>query len=250
MSNNFILLIVETCTIIRHHFNITHIAVMNIKLILARLQSALSNDNLVEQMVLFPEPIVSVTDKTKSKKLVDLVVGYNGSSNSQIALDIALWIAHQTRLATQKQVTVHVVYALDENQSNQHSKLFDLVDINCHSTTQNQWESSTMCALKSHTSVLSELTPQALVKSQLMTAVDSFDQADRILWQARCLAEEWKGVFTAHLRFGNVAAELRKVVESEAADLLLLGCRTSKHPVVQKLDANFPCSVLGIPLLC
>jgi len=82
---------------------------------LARLQGAMGLDDLIEQMVLLPP--ASSSDWAESTKSVNLVVGYNSSPSSQMALDITMWIAHQTRLATQKQVTVQVVYVLDDKVS-------------------------------------------------------------------------------------------------------------------------------------
>lgn len=82
-----------------------------------------------------------------------------------------------------------------------------------------------------------------------MTSLDLFAQANLILWQARTLTAEWRGSFISHLRFGCVSQELKKVVESETATLLFLGCDSANHPVVQKLGSNFPCSVLGIPTM-
>lgn len=175
---------------------------MNIKSMLVRLEGALDRNDLMEQMVLLPEPASAASKWAKSTTSVNLVVGYNASPSSQTALDLTMWIAHQTRLATQKQVTVQVVYVVDEYQNT-----------NC-------------CAnFTSHV----------------------YERADRILWQAGCLAEEWRSSFKAHLRVGDVATELRSVVESEAATVLFLGCNRITHPIIQKLGSNFPCSVLGIP---
>ncbi len=89
---------------------------MNLKTILARFESALGYQNLAEEMVLLPEPVQS-SKKSKSPKqakTINFIVGYNSSPQSQIALDITLWMAHQTRLVTTKEVTVQVVYVIDE----------------------------------------------------------------------------------------------------------------------------------------
>lgn len=224
---------------------------------LARLEGALGSDDFIEQMVLLPEPASSPSDWDKSTKSVNLVVGYNSSPSSQTALDLTLWIAHQTRLATHKQVTVHIVYVLDNN----HSNCLDLFSADASSPSIHRLPfefpepSASMCA----TPVLTQPRHEALAARPRMTSVEPsyfraklyqnslFEQADRILWQARSLANEWGGSFKAHLRFGSVSRELRKVVESEAAALLFLGCNSVDHPIVQKLGSNFPCSVLGIP---
>lgn len=207
---------------------------------LVRLQSAIGRDDLIEQMVLL-SPKTSSTEKAQPTKSVNLIVGYNSSPNSHTALDIAFWIAHQTRLATNVQVIVQAVYVVEDNQKSQYLDVF-------HSEIH---QPSLACpvnyASKSTTSVLSEpkLTSNAL--SLETKLVDTHTQADRILWQARSLAEEWQGSFKAHLRFGCVAEELQKVVKLEAADILFLGCQSINHPIIQTLDSNLPCVVLGIP---
>lgn len=232
---------------------------MKIKPMLARLESAMGRHDLSEQMVLLPEPANPGNDKEKSAKSINLVVGYSSSPGSQTALDLTLWIAHQTRLATQKQVTVQVVYVIDENQPINYAEAFNLETDN-PLTAENDFDFSTPLSSVLGTSVLSQPKPKSLKTSlRGQVAVDrrnyktmfsntsSFEKADRILWQARCLAEEWRGSFKAHLRFGNTAEELKKVVQEEQAVLLFLGCNGIHHPIVRQLGKNFPCAVLGIP---
>ena len=231
---------------------------MNIKSMLARLESAMGRQDVVEQMVLLPEPASLASKRVNSDKSINLIVGYNRSPSSQTALDLALWIAHQTRLVTKAQVTVQVVYVVDEDQSSHCPHISNGGDASRPSIQQLPL-SVEASAVRSATPVLTQTTPKELAARARMTEIDPsyfraifyqtnpFEQADRILSQARCLAEEWRGSFKAHLRFGCISTELKKVVESEAATLLLLGCTSVTDPIVQKLGSNFPCAVLGIP---
>lgn len=232
---------------------------MNIKPMLARLEGAMDLNAPIEEMVLLPEPPSAVYKWAKSTTSVNLVVGYTASPSSQMALDLTMWIAHQTRLATQKQVTVQVVYVIDENQVSECPDVFQLTDVSSSSSWLSVGFPKASASCTSTTAVLTQPKTQRLAAASPKSAVkrrrtetafsqaDWFEQADRILWQARCLAEEWRGSFKAHLRFGDVATELREVVESEAATLLYLGCNSIDHPIVRKLGSNFPCAVLGIP---
>lgn len=227
---------------------------MNIKPMLVRFESAMGRDGLIEQMVLLPEKKKSSSKASESAKSLTLIVAYNGSPKSHAALDITLLMAHQTRLATSKEVTVQVVYVLDETQKSEPPD--DLVSC---SIDWKLLEFSSKSTLKSATCVVAKPKLNALATRLQMKLIESspikstacqnngFEQAERVLWQARCLVEEWGGSFVAHLRFGSVATQLREVVESEAADLLLLGCKSVNHPIVQQLGKNFPCPVLGIP---
>ncbi|MBE9224802.1 universal stress protein [Phormidium sp. LEGE 05292] len=229
---------------------------------LVRFQSAVGRDDLVEQMILLPGRKSSVSPTTKSDNSLTFVVGYNGSPSSHTALDITLLMAHQTSLATNKQVSVQIVYVID-NEGNSKLKHFP----SNYKTSSNYWEFSTASVLKSVTTELAKPTIQALATSDRQITTKSttklttqsrpipttcsrtsiFEKADQILWQARYLVEEWGDDFIAHLRIGCVAEELTKVVESEAADLLFLGCHSAKHSLVHKLGAKFSCPVLGIP---
>jgi len=214
---------------------------VNIKAMLVHLQNTMGRNDLIEQMVLRPEPASLPSDVDKSTKSVNLVVGYNRSPSSQTALDITLWIAHQTRLATKAQVTVHIVYVVDDQSSLKEAASNPLLH-------QRSWESRKAAP---GTQALAAYPRMTLVDPSYLRAMfyhnNQIEQADQILWQARCLAHEWGGTFVAHLQFGCIGAELRKVVESEAAALLLLGCSSVNHPLVQKLGSDFPCPVLGIP---
>ncbi len=206
---------------------------MQIKPMLARLQSATGRDDLIEQMVLLPEPKKPFSKKPQQVKAVNLIVAYDASPNSHTALDIAFWIAHQTRLATNAEVTVQAVYVLEDNSKSQYPNVLSLP------IQQAPFEYQ-ICEI-------SKSATQVLTQPQLQTVVTPLQQADIILWQARSLAEEWQGCFKSHLRFGCISTELKKVVESEAADILFLGCNSVNHPMIEALGSNFPCAVLGIP---
>ena len=206
---------------------------MQIKPMLARLQSATGRDDLIEQMVLLPEPNKPFNKKPQNAKAVNLIVAYDASPKSHTALDIAFWIAHQTRLATNTEVTVQAVYVVEDNQSRQYPNILSFP----------QQQPSLECPV----SEVSKSVTQVLTQPKLQTAIAPLQQADIILWQARSLAEEWQGSFKSHLRFGSIATELNKVVESEAADILFLGCNSVNHPMIEALGSNFPCAVLGIP---
>lgn len=207
---------------------------MKIKPMLARLQGTLGQRNLVEQMLLLPEPEVSTAANFQSQELaqesINLMVGYTGSPCSQTALDLTFWMAHQTRLATQKQVTVHVIYVVDEAAT---------LTKTPRATSKGNGARQLLHASKTERSSTATLT----------RSETPFEQADRILWQARCLAEEWRGSLNTHLRIGNCAEELKQVAIAESADVLVLGCRSVRHPLILQWAEGFPCAVLGIPAI-
>ncbi|MBD1871780.1 universal stress protein [Cyanobacteria bacterium FACHB-471] len=224
---------------------------VKLETVLTRLQNTLGQEDWVKQILL----LRGAKSNIASRKTINLIVGYNGSFSSQAALDLTLWIAHQIRLATKKQVTVHVVYVVEDLQSLQQSSDFGTLNSGQHSEL-----SQSVSQLPQFTSNVATLMRLPLELSPSRTTVCStschpspdaslsaLEKADCILWQARCMAEEWRGSLDAHLRFGTVAGELREVVESLHADLLVLGCTSANHRLIRQLTRRFPCSVVGIP---
>jgi hypothetical protein len=229
---------------------------------LARFESALGYQNLAEEMVLLPEPQVQSYEKskaTKQAKSINFIVGYNSSPKSQTALDITLWIAHQTRLVTTQEVTVQVVYAIDEAPKSYGEDTCKLAVATALAAKPKVSELEETFALNCAAPAI--VLPPTEISSlsqrqnwsdphyfgEIFGQNNEYEVADRLLWQARCLAEEWRGLFKAHLRIGRVATELRNVVELESANLLFLGCDSANHSLVRELGNNFPCCVLGIP---
>jgi hypothetical protein len=205
---------------------------MNVHSMLVRLQGTLGRTDLVQKMVLIPAPASNGAEDSE----INLVVGYSNSPSSQTALDLTLWIAHQTRLATGKQVTVQVVYVIDDGIMNRIPVFDSGAKRKAEIKAEGEWRTSR--------TAIAEL--ETATKAQFGTA-ELFEQADRILWNARCMAEEWRGSLKTHLRFGIVAKELKEVVAAEKASLLILGCDSATHPLVRQLGTPFPCPVLGIP---
>jgi nucleotide-binding universal stress UspA family protein len=226
---------------------------MKIKPMLLRLQSALKQDNLSEQMLLYPGSETALASTKAGRSSTNFVIGYNGSPNSQTALDFVLWMAHQTRLATQQQVIVHVVYVIDCHNSldPQFAPISALKHLGTQSASSAQFSCSTS-ELPCGTATLARSQKKATQVATLQapsasTLPGMLEQADRVLWQARCLSDEWRGSLEAHLRFGAVATELRQVAEAEAADLLSVGCTSVNHPLMQQLIPCLSCPILGIP---
>lgn len=237
---------------------------------LARLENVLDCDDLAKQMLLLPK---ATSVPSIPSKEINLVVGYNGSATSQTALDLTLCIAYQTRLVTQKSVTVHVVYVVDSANSSD-SLPTHLLEMGSAPTelqpdlgepllTQESRRGNAysetvplQVTMVSHEQkfrkvssgeVRVESLPSAPTYPSLSCQLQQFEKADYILWQARHLADEWRGSLETHLRFGSVAEELTAVARNVSTTALVLGCTSTNHWVVQELGHNLPFSVLGIP---
>ncbi|NCJ08686.1 universal stress protein [Synechococcales cyanobacterium C] len=207
---------------------------------LVRLQGALGHGVCTNQMLLIPGE-----QSTPLSEDINLVVGYNGSAKSQAALDLTLWIAHQTRLATRKRVVVQAVYVLQSPQAVLPKAARDHTSLP-HAQAVGKLRGS---AVFTPTQDLKQVEYPAQLYRSLANDVQiqAFEDAEQILWQARSFAEEWRGSLNTHLRFGEISVELRQVAETENATLLLLGCQTDEHPLVRQMGKHFPCPVIGLP---
>lgn len=212
---------------------------MNIKTVLARLHSTLDLEPHIDQLLLLPKLIESSPSGAANSPAMPLIVGYDGSANSQAALDLAFCVAHQMQVATQQQVMIHVVYVVDCDASAKPAQVrrAKRAKSKIKSKTRRLQASGQTPATSCGTAILSRSAGNDR----------NLEEIDRVLWQARCLAEEWRGSFTTHLRFGNLAAELETFATEENAALLFLGCHSASHPLVQQLKGKIACSVIGIP---
>jgi nucleotide-binding universal stress UspA family protein len=190
---------------------------------------------------------------------INLVVGYNSSPKSHAALDLTLWIAHQTRLVSRQPVVVQVVYVLQPERASQtfaNAGLGAGLGSTRYEATP-AWAAPASAPMPQQpvwgsgraTANAVQLAPERdyAALSEPWSAAESLGFADRVLWQARCLANEWRGSLKTHLRFGDLGQELLQVVKSESADLLILGCHSANHALLKQWGQAFPCPVLGIP---
>ena len=227
---------------------------------LARLQMTLDRTDLTERLILSEPRIPSLQSAALQIPTLHstglsveagytLVVGYSGSLRSQAALDLTLCLAHQTRLATGKPVTVQVVYVVEEESEAPLYAPTASVSSSASSSVASVAVPETIGRRnRARMSVLAMPAPRKTVTQEAHDRASQFEQADRILWQARCLADEWRGSLKTHLRFGSVAEQLAQVVEAEHASLLILGCESCHLPLIHQIvRQNLPCTILGIP---
>jgi len=231
---------------------------------LVRLENALNCPDLAKQMMLVPKASDAVVSK-----MINLVVAYNGSARSQTALDLTLWIAHQTRLVTRQAVTVQVVYVVDTvsdrpSESDCFSDLYlSPVEVSPDSSgkvlfdvCERRESLETVCTGTvtrpsniglSNTTELALPVLKAVADHSPANQLLQFEKADRILWQARHLADEWRGSLETHLRFGNLIEELRAVACQVSTTALVVGCSSPSDPIVQALGQDLSFPILGIP---
>lgn len=227
---------------------------MNIKATLARLGNSLGNHRLSQDLLLLSGQDLSLDrssleapDYSNHSDDLNILVGYNGSRNSQMALELTLLIAYQTRLATRKRVIVQAVYVIEGIHPTQKATFAGVGRSlpNFSSPVSLRMEGATATA-----------TP-TLVQSRRHTVncvdaraaqIQCFDEADQVLWKARSFASDWRGSLNTHLRFGSPAAELKNVAEQEQVHMMILGCSSTDHPIIQQLQDDCICPVVGIPV--
>lgn len=223
---------------------------MNIKATLARLGSTMADSHAARDLLLLSGSQADlVTQSSDAANAIDsntinIVVGYSGSQKSQIALDLTLLIAYQTRLATRKQVVVQTVYVLEGIYHTQKQVFAAAVG----NSSAHVWRASEGSGVAAAT-VSERRSRRHTVNCIDVRAaqIQCFEEADQVLWQARTFATEWRGSLNTHLRFGSPAVELSKVAQQEEAKVMILGCSSVDHVLVQQLKDMCDCPIIGIP---
>lgn len=217
---------------------------MNIKATLARLGNTMADNRSARELLLLSDPhIIAPSQELKALETtesdtINIVVGYNGSQKSQVALDLTLLIAYQTRLATRKQVIVQTVYVLEGIYQTQQQVFSATVGASARRGFEGG--TATISERKSRRHTVNCVDVRA-------AQLQCFEEADQVLWNARTFATEWRGSLNTHLRFGSPAAELGKVALQEQADVMIVGCCSAEHLLIEQLRDSVCCPVIGIP---
>lgn len=217
---------------------------MNIKATLARLGNTMADNRAARELLLLSDHQIIAPSQTLGaaetgeSDTINIVVGYSGSRKSQVALDLTLLIAYQTRLATRKQVIVQTVYVLEGIYQTQ--KQVFATAVGASARRGSEGGTATVSERKSRRNTINCVDVRA-------AQLQCFEEADQVLWHARTFATEWRGSLNTHLRFGAPAAELSKVALQEQADVMILGCCSAEHPLIEQLKDSVCCPVIGIP---
>jgi nucleotide-binding universal stress UspA family protein len=214
---------------------------VNISSMLVRLQTKLNLPNLADEILLLPPQPHHIEAEPTA---INLLVGYSSSRSSQLALDLTLCIALQTRLVVSHPVTVQVVYVVEEPTP---ATVSNWIPSQRQRQTGSRSAGGPAVMDRTLASDRQRLLPYPPLSCSVSSKIEQFEKADSILWQARSLADEWRGSLKTHLRFGDIALELGEVAQAEQATLLIVGCESKTHPLVSRLGKQFPCPILGIP---
>jgi nucleotide-binding universal stress UspA family protein len=217
---------------------------VNISSMLVRLETKLNLPNLAREILLLPPQSHHASSHEGSgQDPINFLVGYSNSHGSQLALDLTLFIALQTRLVVSRPVTVQVVYVVEEPHTPQ-SNPWIAAKRQRSEFARSEFARSEFGTSEFGNAAVMDRPARALAN---LDKAKQFEIADSILWQARCLADEWRGSLKTHLRFGDLATELTQVAQAEDATMLILGCQTPQDYLVRRLGAHFPCPILGVP---